>query len=108
MSINEIKNLDEAITLIQSLQNENARLKNKVEQQDVRISNLTEMLIKSQKKMFASPVSRQNTSTLQSSSHCLMKLKKSMQPQLLNLHRNLLLQYTPERKSAPKQRSLQM
>ena len=52
MSINEIKNLDEAIALIQSLQNENARLKNKVEQQDVRISNLTEMLVKSQKKMF--------------------------------------------------------
>lgn len=52
MSINEIKNLDEAIALIQSLQNENAWLKNKVEQQDVRISNLTEMLIKSQKKMF--------------------------------------------------------
>ena len=52
MSINEIKNLDEAIALIQSLQNENARLKNKVGQQDVRISNLTEMLVKSQKKMF--------------------------------------------------------
>lgn len=52
MSINEIKNLDEAIALIQSLQSENAWLKNKVEQQDVRISNLTEMLIKSQKKMF--------------------------------------------------------
>ena len=52
MSINEIKNLDEAIALIQSLQNENTQLKNKVEQQDIRISNLTEMLIKSQKKMF--------------------------------------------------------
>ena len=82
MSINEIKNLDEAIALIQSLQNENARLKNKVEQQDVRISNLTEMLVKSQKKMFGRVSEQTNILTAQSNCPCSTKLKRSMQPQL--------------------------
>ena len=47
-----INNLDDALAYIQVLKKENADLKDKVKKQDIRISNLTEMLVNAQKKIF--------------------------------------------------------
>ena len=47
-----INNLDDALAYIQVLKKENADLKDKVQKQDIRISNLTEMLVNAQKKIF--------------------------------------------------------
>ena len=47
----EFENLSpEVLNYINALQKENADLKDKVQKQDIRISNLTEMLVNAQKK----------------------------------------------------------
>ena len=56
MNSNEIKNLEDALAIIQALQSENAKLQSKVDEQNIRISNLTEMIIKTQKRCSASQV----------------------------------------------------
>ena len=49
----EFENLSpEVLNYINALQKENADLKDKVQKQDIRISNLTEMLVNAQKKIF--------------------------------------------------------